>query len=296
MSQFRPLLGAKVDDLTKLRFPLFASPKLDGVRAIWYRNEFLSRTLKTIPNRELRAKMAAAFSILGYGPMSGWDGELIYGEPTASDCYRKTNSAVMTIHGSADRIRFFVFDNCEARGGFWERMNTYDDILPHVVRLDQILMEHVDELLAYEEVALRDGYEGVVLRAPEGVYKHGRSTLREQYMLKLKRFTDAEATCVGFEELMHNANAAKSDERGYTKRSSHVEGKVPMDTLGALVCEMGGSEFRIGTGFTQSERDSIWRNQGEHRGKLVKFKHLAIGSKDLPRHPVFLGWRDRIDT
>ena len=285
MTRFRPLLGASVDDLSQVRFPCFASTKLDGIRAIWFGKEFLSRTLKTIPNRALQAAAAAA------NIPSGWDGELICGEPNGATVFSQTTSAVMTINGSAERIRFFTFDNCEDLGEFGRRLDSLYDISPLVVKLDQTLIDNVDDLFCFEQVSLSMGYEGVVLRSPSGLYKHGRSTLREQYLLKLKRFADAEATIIGFEELLHNANEASRDERGYTKRSSHLENKLPMGVLGAIVVSMGSVQFNIGSGFTARERADIWNNRDEYLGKLVKFKSLKIGVKDAPRHPVFLGFR-----
>ena len=289
MSQFRPMLGATPENMEQLKYPLFASTKLDGVRAIWYGKEFLSRTLKTIPNRAIQKEFMAL------GIPSGYDGELIYGAPNAPDVYRKTNSIVMTINGSAEDVKFFVFDNCEYEGQFYRRLESLSGIFPGVVKLNQTLISNYTELQEYEEEVVSAGFEGVMLRSPSGRYKQGRSTMREQYMVKLKRFVDAEATIIGFKELLHNANPAGKDERGYTKRSSHKENKVPMGRLGALIVSMGSVEFDLGTGFTDRDRMAIWSDRDKYLGKLVKFKSLLIGVKDAPRHPVFLGFRDSID-
>ena len=286
------MLGAAISNYSQLKFPLLASPKLDGVRAIRFGPEFYSRTLKTIPNRAV----AEAFRHLSE-TINGFDGELICGDPTATDVYRRTNSKLMRINGDADDVRFFVFDYISRPDlGFADRNAGLDDYFPLVVKLDQRIISDAADLHEYESQVLKQGYEGVILRDPQRKYKYGRSTVREQGMLKVKNFTDAEATVIGFEELMHNANPAMLDERGYTKRSTHLEHKVPMDCLGALICEVDGAKFRIGTGFTQAERHEIWRHQDQYRGQNAKFKYFSTGMKDLPRHPVFLGWRDPIDT
>jgi len=60
-----------------------------------------------------------------------------------------------------------------------------------------------------------------------------------------------------------------------------------------------GVEFEIGTGFTAADRESIWFDYLDYpRAKwpLVKYKHFPSGAKDKPRHPVFLGWRDKMDV
>jgi DNA ligase-1 len=285
------MLGAKIEDLDALRYPLVASYKLDGVRAIWWGSEFMSRTLKTIPNRALQR--LAAQKLANY---PRWDGELICGEPYAKDVYNRTIRAVMTEAAPANDLRFFVFDNVDAsKHVFTDRLHSLHHIEPFVFKLVQMTVRDKKELLDFEASALEQGYEGLILRAPNSAYKQGRSTFREHGMLKLKRFHDGEAEVVGFEELMRNENPAQTDERGYTKRSSHQENKVPGGTLGALVLRMDTREFRVGTGFTEAQRIEIWNNRAGYLGRLAKFKSFPIGVKDLPRHPVFLGWRERID-
>jgi DNA ligase-1 len=151
-----------------------------------------------------------------------------------------------------------------------------------------------DVLERYEEQCLVDGYEGIIIRDPNGFYKFGRSTTREGALLKVKRWTDSEATILDFNEFMHNANELEQDNFGYAKRSSHQAGKVPMDTLGSLACRdlHDGRLVDIGTGFSQAERKAIWEDKDRYRKAIVKYKHFAeAGVKDAPRHPVFLGFR-----
>lgn len=283
------MLGAKVESLTQVQLPCFASLKLDGIRAIWQSREFFSRTLKTLANRNLQG----LFSQLQL--LDGFDGELILGEPNAPDVFRRTSSVVNSINKSVDGVRFFVFDNCNDPSPYWKRIENTPELLPHVVKLDQVLIESYAQLVDFEEYAVSNGYEGIICRRPDGRYKFGRSTLNEQLLLKVKRFVDAEGRVIGFEELEHNANPATLDERGYTKRSSHREGKVHGGVLGALLVEWEGKTVRVGTGFTGDDRKGIWRNQRDLLGALAKFRYFPVGMKDLPRHPSFQGFRDVTD-
>jgi DNA ligase 1 len=50
MKNFKPMLAVDCGDVNALRFPLFASPKLDGVRAVVMNGGLMSRSLKPIPN------------------------------------------------------------------------------------------------------------------------------------------------------------------------------------------------------------------------------------------------------
>lgn len=137
------------------------------------------------------------------------------------------------------------------------------------------------------------GYEGIMIRAPWGSYKFGRSTVNQGLLGKVKRFEDTEGTIVGFEELMHNENEAEINELGYQERSHAMAGQVPGNTLGSLVVSHPDWEetFGIGTGFSADERLTLWQNRDTLNGQKVKFKHQPSGAKDKPRFPVYLGLR-----
>lgn len=286
---FKPMLATDAD-LDKLRFPLLASPKLDGIRAVVRGGVVYSRSNKPIPNRWVQEKL---------GHLEHFDGELIVGEPTSKSVYRDTTSHVMSHDKTDFDLRFYVFDHVQfpsnSYGSRTEVLDLDMPVISSAFKLDQALVLNLDDLLLYEELCLADGYEGLILRDPNAPYKMGRSTVREGYLLKLKRFIDAEAVVIGFEERMHNGNEATTNELGRTKRSSHKAGKTGRGDLGALVVRAGDVEFNIGTGFSDDERDAIWKAQGEYLGRIAKFKYFPVGVKEAPRHPVFLGWRMKED-
>lgn len=296
MRDFKPMLAGKAED-DKILFPVFASPKLDGVRAIVIGGKVMSRSLKEIPSAWVQ-------SMFG-GLPEGTDGELIAGNPTAKDVYRKTVSAVMSEDGGP--VSFFAFDNFLAKGGFQSR---YTSMTPlrgkvNVIMVEQTIIKSLADLLSYEEDALALGYEGVMIRSPEGKYKFGRSSTREGILLKVKRNLDSEAKIISVEAWEHNANEAKTNELGRTARSSHKENKVALEILGklnvvGLAEPFEGIKFDIGTGFDgaddpNGERGQLWKVRKSLIGKIVKFKYFPVGVKDKPRHPVFLGFRDPKD-
>jgi DNA ligase-1 len=278
-------------DLTKLRFPLLASAKLDGIRAVVRDGVVYSRSNKPIPNKYVQRLFA---------DFEHFDGELIVGDPCSKTVYRDTVSHVMSNDKEGFHVNFFVFDSVrDLSADYRERLRWLAEASENnigIVLHEQVEMRSLDELLEYEEECLEDGYEGLILRDASAPYKNGRSTVKEGYLLKLKRFQDAEATVVGFEERMHNGNEATTNELGRTRRSSHQAGKSGRGDLGALVCRTSeGIEFNIGTGFTDSERERVWLDRDQFLGRLAKFKFFPVGVKEAPRHPVFLGWRDGSD-
>lgn len=293
----KPMLAVKAPE--ELTFPQFASPKIDGVRAVVKDAMLLSRTLKPIPNGYVQ-------DTLGCEALTGLDGELTVGPPNAKNVMQVTTSGVMSHEGTPD-FTWWVFDYwTDPQKPFDERLRSltygmdqrFQERHPRVKLLPQTLIEGPDHLAEYEKAMVDAGFEGIMIRKPLGQYKYGRSTAREGHLLKIKRFVDSEAQVIGFEEKMHNANEATTDERGYTKRSSHQENLIPAGTLGALVVRdlTTGIEFNIGTGFDDLTRKKVWDLRQAYLGALVTYKHFQLsGVKEAPRFPVFKAFRDARD-
>jgi len=287
-TRFKPMLADEVD-LAILKYPVMASPKLDGVRATIIDGEPLTRSLKPLANPRIG-------DIFGHS--APLDGEFIVGDPTSKSVFRDTMKVVSSHSAEITDLRFFVFDLVTA-GHFVDRLREAHTLIHGeadlFIPVPHLEIHTEDELIHMEETCLTNGYEGLMIRDPKGGYKFGRSTTREGTLLKLKRRKTSEAIIIGFVEQMHNANEAKMDNLGYTERSSHQANLVPTGVLGALVVRDAGVEFNVGTGFTAEDRASIWRKRHELIGSLITYEYLPIGIKDKPRHPVFLGFRMKED-
>lgn len=285
---FKPMLATNAD-WDKIKFPIIVSPKCDGFRCLIFDGVAYSRNLKPIPNRHVQKVVASK-----NGEWNGHDGELIVGDITDPAVFRNTSKGVMSFEGEPD-FHFYAFDRCDQEFKnlpYVERLALVNKLL----KLEYGLVSSLEDLYTKETEYTQRGFEGLMVRSFEGTYKWGRSSVTEGGLLKVKRFLDAEATVIGFEERLHNANEATKDNLGHTKRSSHKDNMIPMNTLGSLIClTTEGDEFRLGTGFNDAERDNIWCNQEYFLGKLAKYKYTDLGKKNLPRFPVFLGWRELID-
>ncbi len=295
---FKPMLAGKCTDLETLNYPVLVSPKLDGVRATVQAGQLFSRSLKPIPNANVQAMFA--------GLPDGLDGELIFGTPTDEDVYRNTVSIVMSEDKSAQGIIFYVFDFFGS-DGFAQRLKnlpTLDMVLSqkifsNVHPLQHRIATNAKQVTTWEEKWLEEGYEGLMIRSLYGPYKEGRSTEKEGYLLKLKRFCDSEAVVLGYEEQMHNANEAKTNALGRTERSTAQDGLVGAGVLGALVVHdaaVSEVDFAIGTGFNAADRTSLWKQRKTLAGRKVKYTYFPTGSKERPRFPVYQGFRDPRDT
>lgn len=307
MNKFKPMLAANFEEVrVNKQLPLLVSPKIDGVRATLRAGVFITRSLKEIPNRHVQkyAKLLAQY-LPPY-----LDGELTVGAPNTSETFNRTVSGVMSRGGEPAQITFHVFDYAAYEGPFKSRYEKIQDLIVEnevhlVINPDQFCVAAVphfiartmEDIFTYEKEFLRLGYEGIVMRAPNGPYKFGRSTPNEGYLTRLKRLEDGEAEIVGLIELLHNENPQITDALGYAKRSSHKGNKRGGGMLGALQVQdlKTGKPFEIGTGFDESTRIAMWREKETLIGKLVKYKHFGYGALDKPRFPVFLGMRDPLD-
>lgn len=305
MTNFKPMLAATLDPFNlDIEYPCMASYKLDGVRCIIRNGMAVSRSLKRIPNQLVQ-------NTFGDFNLEGLDGELIVGEPNAKDVFNKTSSLVMSkvdvgryvsLQDFYDvPVTFHVFDWVPAAaqiGGFFARYKDLTKFLrgkPGLHLVPHQIINSKTELLAYEAGALSQGFEGVMVRKMHGPYKYGRSTNKEGYLLKLKRFHDGEAVVLDVTHLRRNSNDAIVNGLGYKERSTKKEGMQATEMLGSMTVKdtKTGIVFDVGSGFTEEERIMWWIDKPV--GKTIKYKSQQAGAKDKPRFPVFMGFRDEKD-
>ena len=265
-------------DYSLIPFPVYASPKIDGFRAMVQRGILVSRNGLPVRNKELQARY-------GHKEYEGLDGELTDGPPNGEDVFHRTSKVVTKADADASAVQFNVIDwfgdlnlgirySCleEAKGG-------WDDKTIHVIK--QTFIRSVAQLKAYEAKTLAAGYEGVMLRcADQGAYMQKRSTLREFYLVRMKRFEYAEAVIIGVNPLRHNANEERTSAG---KRSSKKAGMVvDYNRVGSATlrdCKTG-IEFDTTIG---AERLRAWKGWPHALGVRVRYKYQVCGTVDKPR-------------
>lgn len=308
---FKPMLASAVKDITTdVKFPCLVSPKLDGIRALVIDGQIVSRNLKPIRNKHIQ-------NILGHAFLNGLDGELIVGASNGAMVYRRTSSGVMSEDGEPE-FTFFVFDNYLDPAPYATRLanlqkivdNLPETVSKYITVLVHLEINDVQELRNTDRMWLEGGYEGSMVRSLNGPYKNGRSTLKEGYLLKVKEFTDYEATIIGFKERMHNANEATVDALGHTERSMHKENMIPRGDLGAFLIEYlhisndelikegalkEGETPAVGSGMDDALRKLVWDNKEKYLGKIITVKSFDYGDYVIPRFPIFKDFRDKSD-
>ncbi len=301
MSITKPALACDLkNQWDKLMYPVYGSIKLDGIRCLRVARGVVSRTFKPIPNHDIRNTLMAILPDVNLVGQS--DGELIAGN------FQETTHRVMSEDEITPGWKYYMFDLVGQgleQEPYISRIENlkkwYEKISPEHKQIISLVLptklNNKEEVEAFEQKCLDDGFEGVILRSGSSPYKMGRSTLNEGYLIKLKRFEDSEAIVLDTEELMNNNNVAEKDNFGRTKRSSHQANLSGAGILGTLVVKdiVSGLTFRIGTGFDAKQRKEYWENRDKLVGKIIKYKFFPVGQKELPRHPVAIGFRSLDD-
>lgn len=297
-------------DEGKVRFPLIGQPKIDGVRALNMHGGLTGRSLKLFGNRYTTNFYTQEF-------FKGFDGELAAEKETHPDLCRLTTSAVGT-HDGRPFTLWWLFDYITsetvklpylARYGHLEDRilelqdnSAFQPWAGHLRLVPMRLIHRMEDLLAFDDENLEAGFEGTILRDPNGLHKQGRSTVREGGLLRIKRFVESEALVLALEEGQSNQNEAQINELGLQFRSSHQENMVPNGLIGSLTCR-GVQTVKDGSRVVINEGDIItvspgnmphdlrkmyFENQNLIVGKIIKFKFFPKGIKDKPRFPTFV--------
>ncbi|NCC28707.1 MAG: DNA ligase [Gammaproteobacteria bacterium] len=229
------------------------SEKLDGVRAYWDGRRLVTRGGLVI--------QAPAWFTAGF-PDVALDGELWRGRglfATLSGTVRRLEPDQDAWRG----VRYMLFDLPGHPGDFATRLGVLRDLVaaapsPFIALVEQAEIADHDALMAELERVVAVGGEGLMLHRRDAVYRSGRTA----DLLKVKPYQDAEGRVIG-----------------------HLPGRGRhAGRLGALLVEEpDGTRFRLGTGFTDAERETP-----PPIGTRVTFKYQGRTAKGLPRFASFL--------
>ncbi len=113
-------------------------------------------------------------------------------------------------------------------------------------------------------------YEGIMIKILEEPYKFSRSN----NLMKYKEFFDLDLECIGFEE---------GTGKYYEK-------------LGSILVNYDGVTVNVGSGFSDEQREDIWKNRTKYRGMIVEVRAQEITEDKSLRFPTFRAWRyDKTD-
>jgi DNA ligase-1 len=229
------------------------SEKYDGLRGFWNGQQLLTRGGEVV--------VAPGWFTEDW-PAEPMDGELWIGrgrfEEALSTVRRQT-----PMDDAWRRVRFMVFDLPAHPGHFTERIRAYQALVrqlnqPWVQAVAQERVNSHAELMARLDRLVKAGGEGLMLHRGDSLYRAERN----DDLLKVKTHEDAEARV-----LQHLPGQGRHTGR-----------------MGSLLVETPeGVRFRLGTGFTDAQR--------EHPpavGEWVTFRFRGVNESGVPRFASFL--------
>lgn len=307
MAKFKPMLAPNQEvDLNNINYPILASYKLDGIRCLFIKGEMLSRSLKPIQNKQLREKMK---------PLADYskehdvilDGEIYSHELTFQEITRfvmtqdfeekrsiKKFGKILEIPES---LKFYCFDCVKENNfsqPFAERLANVTLELPIINWVSQITMWKKTDIEEYFDVALKAGFEGLILKSDCGKYKCGRGTIKEGLIYKVKPFVTFDAEILDViqaTEVDQNAEK-KINELGRSVTSKKKGDRILIEKSSAFEVEYKGLKLKVTLAMTDEEKEEVWANREQYIGKIIEYKGMLVGSKDVPRHPVMIRFRE----
>ena len=299
-------------DLEQIAFPTYASFKLDGIRLIFWGGKIYSRNGKEIHGctanwLEPLAKEAHAKNVV-------LDGELY--------CPGMEFNKIVSASADGDRVKslkFYCFDAVSADDWgkkvstpFSDRIVRYkqycmDSAVKHLIEpVEQVLFSSVENIDALLGDAKKAGTEGLILKHPNSLYKHGRATPKENTVWKVKFWATVNAVITGYKQqktltaeakAITKRNAIGAIDRGHSKDNYEL-----MDEIGSIELTINeGQVFPKGTityaGFGKGVDNPItWENRHEFIGKHVELAYQETGVVDKPRFPKIVRFRDDLNS
>ena len=262
-----PLLAKKYEEKKDPKGWLM-SEKFDGLRAIWDGKLLHSRTgkLEFDAPTWFTDELPANFYL---------DGELWAGKGK----FDETNGIVRRT-GKANHeqwkklgLRYMVYDAPDPSlkdAKFEDRISKINELLsksdPNIVHaVKHTVCKGKEDLMKKLDAMVKKGGEGIMIREPGSKYAHKRSST----LLKLKKFHDAEAEIIGYND-------------GTGKYSGVV---------GSLLCRMdktSGKTFKCGSGLTDDDRKNP-----PPIGSLITYRYQETTKDGVPRFPTYVRVREK---
>ncbi len=241
------------------------SQKLNGSRCFYYKGKLYTRQGKTYTGCEHIIKDIKRLEEYFYKNNYVYDGELILKDRTLSDseAFQKGVGIANSDKENKEELKLVIFDilnqkefeNGQSENTYKQRkddLRCCRDVIKSLnlsnIEIVPMFYEGTDQSKIWKwlDYAEENDMEGIMINL-DAPYECKRT----KNLVKCKKFFDTDLRCIGIEE---------------------GNGKYA-NTLGAIVCDYKGNELRVGSGFTDEQRDYYWNNPNEIVGKTVTVKY-----------------------
>ena len=251
------------------KFPCYVQRKYDGTRCVAMPGKGLfSRNRKRYPHMD---HIVEEINKLPEGVVL--DGELYSDTLTFQEIVGIVKRQTLK-KGDAEKqlqIKLHVYDIINNSTPYSDRMANLQMLFrrykfKHLTLVDTVMCESEDMMKELHAQFVSEGYEGIMLRTPGGMYKNSRSA----DLLKYKEFFDGEYEVVGFKE-------GEGLEAGCVLWVCKTpEGRV-------FNCRPRGS---------REDRVALYAHGGDFIGKPLTVRYQELTDEGVPRFPVGIAFRD----
>ena len=327
---FCSMLGVELKNKEDTIVPVMQSRKVDGIRFNAMKGELFARSLKVIKNKQLHEKFSDIKLLTSYSKMVV-DGEFYKHDLT----FQEITALVMTEDFMADKtikklqkkestllkyygvnpeskmveflnpLEMHIFDMFDPDQPLESFESRSQEILKSFVDNEKIKIVKQTWRYSHEAIMKEDrkyldeGYEGPILRNPEAKYKFGRSTIREFGLVKLKPWETYDAVILDLEERMENLCESETNELGQSFKHNFKDMKKPTGLAGTFKVAFNDGEethfLKVTITGDVKFRKEIWDKRRSQLGKMIEYRGMSVGAKDVPRHPTFLRFREDRD-
>ena len=276
-----PMLAHTYEPLTEKRkkndiaFPCFVQPKLDGLRCIAYLRDGIVRfQSRTGSYFETLSHLSDALSRM----FETYPDEILDGELYTSDIPFEELAGLIKKKkispSDSDRLKdvhYHIYDvvNEQPFHQRDQRISLLTKMFPspYLQKVDTFLADDVSHFRQYFAKFVKNGYEGIMLRNVDGIY---RTDYRSHDLQKYKEFFEDEFQIIGFKE---------GDGRD--------KGTV------IWVCKTDdGKEFSVRPRGTVALRTELYQNAREWVGGKLTVIYQERMESGIPRFPVGKSVRD----
>lgn len=266
-----PLLLAHNYRESKVLYPCFIQPKLDGIRARYYKGDFYSRDglkwNRAVVNHAFQ-ELKPCISLMPDDILL--DGEFYRHESFRGDHVSHINVNRLEPTDQTSQFKFHIFDFCRVGKETPHYSARYQILrnnqIPNLV--DTYFCSNKENAEYLYENAVRNKYEGVIYRMCNLKYIDARS----YKLLKRKKFMEEDFIC---------CNVLEGEGRHKGR-------------LGSIMCVTKDVKyFYVGGGFRDEERELYWERPELIVGKKVSVKFQEYSRDMIPTgNTVFLAIRN----
>lgn len=282
-------LGTPIEDV-KLNGDeeIFISQKLNGTRCIYWKGELWTRSGKKYTGcqhiiNDIKRLCIEDFCINPNEVV--FDGELVLKSCGLSDseAFQKGTGIANSKNETKEELEYVIFDTMSSEDfesktsgrKYGSRRSLLENLPETFKRLGLTNIRIVpffyrgynhEKIWEYLDYAEANDMEGVIVNLDD-YYQFKRT----KSLIKVKKFFDIDLRCIRIEQ----------GEKGKYK-----------NTLGAIVCRYKDGEVKVGSGFTEEQRNDYFNNPGKIINEIVTVKYKEAtknkdGSESL-QFPVFV--------